>query len=65
MLRLHADQQFVIGTVAGSIQPIVVSNHLRNVPEKAVFSWEPTALLGAYRVDEFFFDDAPAAGPTQ
>ena len=65
MLRLHAENQYSIGTVAGSIQPIVVSGHLRNVPKKAVFSWEPTALLGAYRVDEFYFDDQPESGPSQ
>ena len=55
MLRIHADQQFVIGTVQGAMQPIVVSEKLRNVPDKAVYSWEPTAMLGAYRVDEFYF----------
>jgi peptide/nickel transport system substrate-binding protein len=57
LLRLNADQQFVIGTVSGSIQPIVVSALLRNVPQKALYSWEPTAMLGAYRIDEFFFDE--------
>ncbi|MDQ0467046.1 ABC transporter substrate-binding protein [Labrys wisconsinensis] len=57
MLRLHAENQWVIGTVAGSIQPVVVAEHLKNVPAKAVFSWEPTAMLGAYHIDEFYFDD--------
>jgi peptide/nickel transport system substrate-binding protein len=57
MLRLHAENQFVIGTVTGSIQPVVVSSRLKNVPAKAVFSWEPTAMMGAYRVDEFYFGD--------
>jgi peptide/nickel transport system substrate-binding protein len=57
MLRLSAEQQFTIGTVSGSIQPIVVSDLLRNVPDKALYSWEPTAMLGAYHVDEFYFDE--------
>jgi peptide/nickel transport system substrate-binding protein len=65
MLRLHAENQWVIGTVAGSIQPIVVSDRLRNVPKKAIFSWEPTAMLGAYRVDEFYFDTDEGVGPSQ
>jgi peptide/nickel transport system substrate-binding protein len=56
LLRLNAEQQFVIGTVSGSIQPIVVSALIRNMPEKAFYSWEPTAMLGAYRVDEVWFD---------
>jgi peptide/nickel transport system substrate-binding protein len=64
MLRLHAENQYIIGTVAGSIQPVVVSRRLNNVPERAVFSWEPTAQLGAYRVDEFYFGEEPA-GPSQ
>ena len=49
-----------IGIVTGDLQPVVVSKQLRNVPEKGVFSWEPGALLGLYRVDEFYY--APAQG---
>lgn len=56
MRRLHADSQFVIGTVAGELQPIVINKRLRNVPEKALFSWEPTSLMGVYRTEEFFLD---------
>jgi peptide/nickel transport system substrate-binding protein len=65
LLRLNAENQYTIGTVAGSIQPLVVSKHLRNVPAQAIYSWEPTAMLGAYRVDEFFYDNQPASGPSQ
>ena len=54
--RIHAEQQFSIGTVAGEIQPIVVNTRMRNVPEKAIFSWEPTSLMGIYRIDEFWFE---------
>lgn len=57
MLSLHADNQWVIGTVSGDLQPIVVTARLRNIPDRAFFSWEPTALLGAYRIDEFYFAD--------
>ncbi|MFO1147679.1 MAG: ABC transporter substrate-binding protein [Alsobacter sp.] len=56
MLLVHAQQQFVIGTVSGELQPIVVNSKLRNVPPKALFSWEPTSLMGIYRVDEFFME---------
>jgi peptide/nickel transport system substrate-binding protein len=56
MLALHADQQFVIGTVSGEIQPVVVARSLRNVPDKGLFSWEPSALIGVYRPDEFYFE---------
>jgi peptide/nickel transport system substrate-binding protein len=56
MLEIHADQMFVIGTVSGVTQPIAVSNALRNVPEKGVFSWDPGAQFGMYRMDEFWLD---------
>ena len=55
LLAMHADNQWVIGTVTGDLQPIVVSAKLKNVPEKAIFSWDPTSLLGIYRIDEFFY----------
>ena len=60
MLENHVANQWSIGTVAGALQPIVVRNGIRNVPEKAYFSWEPTALLGIYRIDEFYWDKATA-----
>ena len=56
ILRIHAEKQFVIGTVSGVMQPIVVSTKLRNVPERGVFSWDPGAQFGMYRMDEFWFD---------
>jgi len=56
MLELHADNQWVIGTVAGALQPVVLRNGLKNLPLEALYSWEPTALLGVYRIDELFWD---------
>lgn len=56
MLKNHAENQWSIGTVAGAIQPIVVKNGLRNLPERAVYSWEPTSMLGIYRIDELYWD---------
>ena len=26
------------------------------MPKKALYSWEPTAMLGVYRIDEFYWD---------
>ena len=56
MLSIHAQQHFIIGTVAGVMQPIVVRSTLKNVPEKGIFSWDPGAQFGMYRMDEFWFD---------
>lgn len=70
MLANRAENQWVIGTVAGALQPVVARGGLRNVPEKAMYAWDPTAMLGIYRVDEFWWDRAagkeaaaPASGP--
>ena len=59
MLDIHADQLYGIGIVAETPQPIVVSNRLRNVPESALWAWQPGAHFGVHRPDEFFFSDAP------
>ncbi len=60
MLANHAENQWVIGTIAGALQPIVLRNGLENLPKKALYSWEPTAMIGIYRVDEIFWDKASA-----
>lgn len=60
MLEINAEQQFTIGTVAEVPQPVVVSNHLKNVPEKGIYSWEPGAQFGIYKPDTFWLDTAPA-----
>ncbi|KIC12578.1 peptide ABC transporter substrate-binding protein [Leisingera sp. ANG-M1] len=57
MLKIHADQVYAIGVVAGAPQPVVVSNRLRNVPKQATWAWDPGAHFGLYRPDEFFFED--------
>jgi peptide/nickel transport system substrate-binding protein len=56
MLALYTDQAFSIGIVNGAKQPIVISAKLRNVPETALFSFDPTAYFGVYGVDTFWFD---------
>ena len=62
MLRIWADEVFSIGTVAGVLQPVVVSDNLRNVPEKGIYAWVPGAFFGIYRPDHFWFGPpSPAA----
>ena len=55
MLDIHDDQIYGIGIVAETPQPIVVSKRLRNVPEKAMWAWQPGAQFGVHRPDEFYF----------
>jgi len=60
MLKIHADQQYGIGILSEAPQPVVVSNTLKNVPERAVWAWDPGAHFGLYRMDEFYFETAGA-----
>jgi len=55
MLKIHAKEQYLIGVISGVRQPIVVSKRLRNIPEDATYSWEPGALFGIFRPDQFWF----------
>ncbi|HET8586085.1 MAG TPA: ABC transporter substrate-binding protein [Casimicrobiaceae bacterium] len=58
MLTIHAEQVYTIGTVTHALQPVVVSDDLRNVPSDGIFSWDPGAYFGMYHVDAFWFDSA-------
>jgi peptide/nickel transport system substrate-binding protein len=58
MLQIHADQVFSIGIVNSTLQPIVASRRLRNVPDEGWYSFEPGAFLGMYRPDAFWLADA-------
>ncbi|MGO4704580.1 ABC transporter substrate-binding protein [Microvirga sp. 2MCAF38] len=58
MLLNSVENQWVIGTVSGALQPIVLRDGLKNMPAKALYSWEPTAMLGIYRTDEIYWNKA-------
>lgn len=58
ILEVHAEEILSIGTVEGVIQPVVVRNTLQNVPEVAIYGWDPGANFGLYHMDTFFFADA-------
>jgi peptide/nickel transport system substrate-binding protein len=57
MLDIHADRVTSIGTVQGVLQPVVVKNRLHNVPEEAIYSWDPGAHFGIYHPDAFWVSD--------
>jgi peptide/nickel transport system substrate-binding protein len=56
MLAINADQVYTIGLISGALQPVVVSDRLHNVPEEAIFNWEPGAQFGVYRPDFFWLE---------
>ncbi len=57
MLSIYTDQVYTIGIVSGGLQPIVVSNKLRNVPEEGIWAFEPTLYFGHYLPDTFYFSE--------
>lgn len=58
MLGIYADQQYSVGIVRGVLQPVVVSNKLKNVPPDGIYNWDPGAHFGLYRPDCFWFTKA-------
>jgi peptide/nickel transport system substrate-binding protein len=63
ILDIHADQVFAIGLVTATLEPVVVSNRLRNVPEEGVSAFDPYAYFGVYEMDAFWLaeeDEKPS-----
>ena len=58
MLSIYTDQVFSIGTVNQTLQPIVRSARLRNVPEEGLYGFDPTSYLGIYKPATFWLEDA-------
>ncbi|MBD8649680.1 ABC transporter substrate-binding protein [Rhizobium sp. CFBP 13726] len=60
MLTLFTDQVFTIGIVNATLQPVVQSSKLQNVPSKALYGFDPTSYLGVYLPDAFWYDEETA-----
>ncbi len=58
ILEINAEQVFTFGLVAKIPQPIVVRNGLHNVPEQAIYNWDPGAQFGVYRTETFWMEPA-------
>lgn len=54
ILDLYSDQVFSIGLISGVPQVVVVNKRLHNVPEDAIYNWDPGAHFGIYRPDTFW-----------
>lgn len=61
ILSINADQVYTIGLISGVLQPVVVRNTLRNVPEKGIYNWDPGAHFGIYEPDSFWFAEETAS----
>ena len=57
ILEINAEETFTIGIVCCTRQPVIVADALENVPEEAIYSWDPGAHFGVYLPDTFYFAD--------
>ncbi len=51
ILAIWTEQTYTIGIIGGVLQPVVVSNRLRNLPIEGVYAFDPGAHFGRYRPD--------------
>jgi peptide/nickel transport system substrate-binding protein len=58
MLTIYSDNVFSIGIVNATLQPIVASASLKNIPETGLFSFNPTSYFGVYMPDTFWLGEA-------
>jgi len=58
MLTIYSEQVFSIGIVNQTLQPILRSARLRNLPESAMYGFDPTSYLGVYNPSTFWLEDA-------
>ena len=55
MLDVYTRQCFTLGLIQEVRQPLAARKNLRNLPEVAIFNWEPQGQIGLYRPDTFFY----------
>lgn len=56
MLSIYTDNVFSIGIVNATLQPVVASARLKNLPAKGLYSFDPTCYFGIYMPDTFWFE---------
>ncbi len=56
MLQINAEEVFTIGILGDTPQPVIVTDRLRGVPEKAIYAWDPGAQFGYLCPDTFYWE---------
>jgi peptide/nickel transport system substrate-binding protein len=54
MLRIFSSQCYTISVVGNVMQPIAVRQSLQNLPEEAIYNWEPQSQFGIYLPDTWW-----------
>jgi peptide/nickel transport system substrate-binding protein len=60
MLDIFTQNVFTIGIINQALAPIVRSSRLRNIPEQALYGYDPTSYLGVYMPDTFWYEENQA-----
>jgi len=55
MLQIWSEGVYTLGIVSGVQQPVAVKPDLVNVPEQAIYNWDPGAHFGIYHPDTFWW----------
>jgi peptide/nickel transport system substrate-binding protein len=55
MLDIYTQNVFSIGIVNATLQPVLHSSYLRNIPKKGLYGFDPTCFLGVYMPDTFWY----------
>ena len=55
MLDIYTSNVFSIGIISSVPQVILANSRLKNVPDRAIYNWDPGAHFGIYRPDTFWF----------
>ena len=56
MLAINGEEVFTIGILGDTLQPVIVADGLRGVPEKGIYAWDPGAHFGLYSPDTFYWE---------
>ena len=56
MLTIYADQVFSIGLLNATLQPVLRSSRLVNMPDTGLYGFEPTSYFGVYMPDTFWLN---------
>ncbi|MGC1488900.1 MAG: ABC transporter substrate-binding protein [Albidovulum sp.] len=56
MLSIHAHEAYSIGVVNSTLQPVMWTSRLQNLPEEGLYGFSPTSYLGVYQPDTFWLD---------
>ena len=57
MLSIFTDQVFSIGLINGTLQPVLRTARLQNVPRNGLYGFDPTSYFGIYMPDTFWLSE--------